>query len=120
LNVRRWLAVSVLLMLVSLAACRSAFVQATITNNSGGDISDVQVDYPTASFGLNNIAGGASYHYRFKIQGSGKPKISFTDAVRKTHQAEGPELHENEEGTLGITIDPGYQVGWQPALHPIR
>jgi hypothetical protein len=120
LNARHALGISILMTLLPLAGCRSAFVQATISNNSGENISDVQVDYPTASFGLNTIAGGASYHYRFKIQGSGKPHISFTDAARKTHQADGPGLHENEEGTLRITIDSDYQVSWQPSLHAIR
>jgi hypothetical protein len=115
---RRWLAASILLVALPLAACHSAFVQATITNNSGAAVTGVQVDYPSASFGLNTIPDRSDYHYRFKILGSGKPRITFTDAQRKTHVADGPELHENEEGTLGISIGPGNQVSWQPSLSP--
>jgi len=116
----RWLVGSVLFLALPLAACHSAFVQATINNNSGAAISDIQVDYPSASFGLNSIPDRSSFHYRFKILGSGKPHISFTDASRKTHQADGPDLQEGQEGALGISIEPGYQVTWQPKLSTNR
>ncbi len=117
---QRWLATAAFLLALPLAACHSAFVQATITNNSGAAITDVQVDYPNASFGLNAIADRSLYHYRFKIQGSGKPRITFTDSSRKTHQSDGPIVEENQEGTLDIEIEAGNQVTWKPSLRTIR
>ena len=88
--------------------------------NRGPDLHVLEFDYPSASFGLNSIPDRSSFHYRFKILGSGKPHISFTDASRKTHQADGPDLQEGQEGALVISIEPGYQVTWQPKLSTNR
>ena len=103
-----------------LGGCRSAFVSATITNHSHEQIKLLEVDYPSASFGVGAIAPGAEFHYRFKIQGSGQVKLQFTDGSGKTRNATGPELSEGEEGTLQINIDTSGNISWIPNLKKIR
>lgn len=97
--------------------CKSPYVSATVTNETGGPVTLVEVDYPSASFGRESLAAGAVYPYRFKVLGSGTTKVSWTDARRKEHTAAGPELHEGQQGQLGITLTPT-GAEWSPQLTP--
>jgi hypothetical protein len=101
---------------LSLSACRSAFVQTSIVNHSGSEVQLIEVDYPSASFGTQQIANNATYHYRFKIQGSGPVKITYTGVGNKIHTVTGPDLTQGQEGTLIITIDNDGKVMWIPEL----
>ncbi|HLH35978.1 MAG TPA: hypothetical protein VKX41_15000 [Alloacidobacterium sp.] len=109
-----------LLILLLPAGCRSAFVAATITNNSGSQVTLVEVDYPYASFGVGALAPGAQFHYRFKLLGDGPVKIQFTDAAGKLHTASGPALQEGQDGQLQINIGPSGNISWIPRLTKIR
>jgi hypothetical protein len=91
-------------------------VQCTIVNHEARPVSLVEVNYPGGSFGVQTIAAGASYRYRFHALSTGTMSLSFTDADRKTHNATGPELKQNQEGTLGIDIQADNRVTWTPAL----
>jgi len=102
--------------LASLAGCHSRYVETTIDNRGPKNLQMVEVDYPSASFGVGNLAAGSQFHYRFKIQGSGNLKLQFTDPQGQTHDVDGPELNEGQEGRLTITIDPAGKVAWQPDL----
>jgi hypothetical protein len=108
-----------LILLVSVG-CRSAFVSTTITNNSGARVTLLEVDYPSASFGVGALAPGAQFHYRFKIQGGGPIKLQFIDASGKAHTVSGPDVQEGEQGTLQINIDPPNKISWIPNLTKIR
>lgn len=99
-----------------LTGCRSAYVEADVRNATGDQITLVEVDYPSASFGKELLADGATYHYRFKILGSGATKVSWTDAVHHEHSVPGPELHEGEEGHLTVTLS-GRTAVWDSQLH---
>jgi hypothetical protein len=101
-----------LLSCLSLSACRSAFVQTAIVNHSGHDVTLVEVDYPSASFGTQQIGDSVTYHYRFKIQDSGPIKITFTGDSGKTYTATGPMLSEGQQGSLTITLEAGGKVDW--------
>lgn len=109
-------AAGALLVCLSLSACRSAFVQAQIVNRSGGPVRLIEVDYPSASFGTQQIAGNATFRYRFKVQDSGPVKISYTTADRQNHTATGPILVQGEQGSLTITIGNDGKVSWTPVL----
>ncbi|MGC1300275.1 MAG: hypothetical protein WA869_35050 [Alloacidobacterium sp.] len=111
-----------LVLLISLVftGCRSAFVSTTITNNSPSRITLLEVDYPSASFGIGSLAPGAQFHYRFKIQGGGPIQLQFTDASGKSHTVSGPDLQEGEQGTLQINIGPSDNISWIPNLTKIR
>ena len=99
--------------LLLLAGCRSAFISATLRNSGPQPVRLVEVDYPSASFGVGALAPGAEFRYRFKVQGSGPLKLEFTDADSKTHEATGPNVQEGEAGNLVIEIDPSGQVHWK-------
>jgi len=100
-----------------LAGCRSHYVAADVKNSSGATVSLVEVDYPSASFGQQSLAAGASYHYRFKILGDGPTKILWTDAEHNDHTVSGPSLQEGQEGTLTVTIT-GATALWSTHLRP--
>ena len=109
--------------MVGLAACllicgcrTSPYITATISNGSGDLLQQMQMDYPSASFGKDKLPPGAQYVYRFKLQGSGKPHLEFLDSSGMAHSADGPELEEGQEGTLDIHIAPAYSVSWEPLL----
>ncbi|WP_158944337.1 hypothetical protein [Granulicella sp. S190] len=106
---------SAIVFLTSLAAtgCHSPYVEATISNHTGQPIDLIEVDYPSASFGTQNLATGANFHYRFKVLGSGASKLLYTDSAHKDHKADGPFLKEGAEGSLMIMITPT-GVTWQP------
>ena len=105
------------LTLAALTGCHSHYVSIDIHNNTPTPITLVEVDYPSASFGVDTLAAGATYHYRFKILGDGPTKLLWTDAAHQDHKNSGPIFHENDEGTLTITINPtGPAWNFQP-LH---
>lgn len=112
------MALTLTLSAMILSGCHSAFVQATIDNQGDTELKLLEVDYPSASFGVESLAPHAQYHYRFKIQGSGPVKLQFADSAGKLTTATGPEVNEHQEGSLQITITPTRQVTWQPTLHP--
>jgi hypothetical protein len=103
---------------LSLAACKpSPYVQTTVTNASGDSLQQVEIDYPSASFGKDKLPDNGVFNYRFKIQGSGKAHLEFLDSKGKSHAADGPELQEGQSGTLEVRITPAYSVSWLPQLH---
>ena len=100
---------------VLLSGCRSAFVAAELKNDTPSSLSVLEVDYPTASFGTQNLAPGGTFRYRFKVLGSGPTKLTYTDVAGHDHTASGPTLQEGAAGSLVIHIAPG-GVTWEPHL----
>jgi len=100
--------------LIAITGCHSPYVATTVSNRTSRPIELLEVDYPSASFGTQNLAPGADFHYRFKVLGSGSMKLLYTDSTHQDHKSDGPFLKEGAEGPLAITItDTG--VTWQPA-----
>ncbi len=114
------LVVSALSLCLTLTACRSAFVQTAIVNHTGSTVRLIEVDYPSASFGTEQIARDATYHYRFKIQDSGPVTISFTTGDNKVHTSTGPTLTQGQQGSLIITLGVNGTVTWAPELSQTR
>lgn len=104
-----------LVFLASLAAtgCHSPYVAATVSNHTGHPIELIEVDYPSASFGTQELPAGADFHYRFKVLGSGTMKLLYTDSAHQDHKSDGPFLKEGAEGPLTITITTD-GVTWKP------
>ena len=115
MHLRLTLAAAALLLLTG---CRSPYVETTIANRTGGAISDLQVDYPSASFGKNALPSDADFHYRFKLQGEGPIKVSYTDDAHHDHAITGPTLYEGQHGTLRIDINLPDNAAFAPALIP--
>ena len=103
--------------LLTLAGCHSAFVEATISNRTTVAIPLVEVDYPSASFGTENLAPGKDFHYRFKVLGTGPSKVVYTDASQQEKHSDGPTLNEGDEGPLLITFAPD-GIHWQALVSP--
>jgi hypothetical protein len=99
---------------IALTGCHSPYVEATISNRTPTPITLIEVDYPSASFGTQNLAPGADFHYRFKVLGSGPMKLTYTDLTRQDHTSPGPTLNEGAEGPLTILITPN-DILWQPS-----
>jgi hypothetical protein len=104
-----------LALCVALGGCRSRFVEVTIVNQ-GPTIHVMEFDYPSASFGANQLAAGAKYHYRFKIQGAGPLSLQYEDASGHTRTAEGPKVDLGDQGSLLVNIDPQGAVTWKASL----
>lgn len=103
------------LVTIALTGCRSPYVVTTVINHSSQSIALLEVDYPSASFGTENLAPGADFHYRFKVIGSGNMKLLYTDSAHQDHKSDGPFVKEGAEGSLTIVIsDSG--VAWQPPI----
>jgi len=103
------------LVLIACSGCASKYVQAAVRNQTGGAVTLVEVDYPSASFGIPSLAADAESNYRFKIQGSGLTRVSWTDAERKQHEITGPKLNEGQEGLLIVTLTPN-GASWDTQL----
>jgi hypothetical protein len=99
--------------LLTATGCHSPYISATVSNRTTQRIELLEVDYPSASFGTQDLAPGSDFHYRFKVLGSGRMKLLYTDGTHQDHKSDGPSLGEGAEGSLSITITPA-GVLWQP------
>jgi hypothetical protein len=103
------------LCVAALSGCKSRFVEASILNQ-GPPIHVMEFDYPSASFGANMLASGATFHYRFKVQGPGPLSLQYEDGEGHAHTATGPHVDLGDEGSLLVTISPTGAVTWTPSL----
>ena len=103
-------------MVMAMAACHSYHIETTIENRTGGPIRLLEVDYPSASFGVNSLAAGAEYHYRIQLRGSGPLKVQYTGSDGRKTQVEGPMLAEQQEGRMEIVLLPGGKVEFHPEM----
>jgi hypothetical protein len=106
------IAVLVCLAVLSAVGCRSAFMETSVENDGATAVHVIEVDYPSASFGMQTLDPHATFHYHFKIQGSGPITITFIDSAGKPHTATGPTLTQGQQGNLKITIGPSGSVSW--------
>mgnify|MGYP001552878493 CR=1 FL=1 len=106
--------------LCALAGCHSNHIETTIENRTGAPVRLLEVDYPSASFGTDSLAAGASYHYRFKVLDSGPIKLQYTGPDEHQFQITGPQLDEHQDGRIEIVLLPGGKAEFHPQLtsHP--
>ncbi len=86
-------------------ACRSRVVRVNLVNASSKPVTVITVDYPGASFGVEQLNPGKTYLYPIKPQETGTLKIQFTDADGHSHSFTGPTLNKNDEGSLEVRLD---------------
>jgi hypothetical protein len=106
------------LSFVLIAGCRSPYVQTTVLNSGSTELHNIEVDYPSASFGISSLAPGEAFHYRFQLQDAGRMKVQFFDSAKKSHSGIGPYAAEGQQGTLAITLDGSGKNVWTANLHP--
>jgi hypothetical protein len=104
--------------LMALAGCHSHHIETTVENRTGGAIQLLEVDYPSASFGADNLAANADYQYRIQLRGSGPLKVQYTGSDGRQAQIEGPALAEPQEGRIEIVLLPGGKAEFHPQLTP--
>jgi hypothetical protein len=114
----RSFAALLLLFAWALAACHSYHIEATIENHTGGPITLLEVDYPSASFGVGSLAAEGVYHYRLQARDSGPIKVQYTDAKNHQVQITGPNLFERQEGRVEIVLLPDGKAEFHPSLNP--
>ncbi|MGD0681825.1 MAG: hypothetical protein ABR990_07210 [Terracidiphilus sp.] len=102
--------------LIAMAGCHSYHIETTVENRTGGPIRLLEVDYPSASFGVNSLAAGAEYHYRIQLRGSGPINVQYTGGAGRKALVEGPMLFERQEGRLEIVLLPGGKAEFHPDL----
>ena len=103
---------------VLLSACHSYHIEATVKNDTGGPISLLEVDYPSASFGADAVAANGEVHHRIQTRGSGPLKVQYTDESGKQVQITGPTLYEGQEGRVDIDLLPRGKSEFHPAINP--
>ncbi len=114
----RILAPACLALTVLLAGCHSYRIEATVENRTGGTITQLEVDYPSASFGANSLAADAVFHYRFQVRGTGPVTVQYTASDGRQVQISGPTLHEKQEGRLEVVLPPGGKAAFHVELNP--
>lgn len=107
----------VLALCVSLAGCHSHHIDCTVENRTGAPAQLVEVDYPSASFGVDTLTPGQIYPYRFQVRGSGQLKVQYTGSDGKQVHRAGPLLNEGDQGILLIVLLPGGNVRWTPSIN---
>ncbi len=117
-RLRGFLGLFALASLVLAAGCRSKLVEVRVVNSGTTDLHNVEVDYPSASFGISNLAPGATYVYRIQLQDAGRMKVEFSDSKEQPHSGKGPYAKEGQQGTLVLTLDASGKNQWTPQLHP--
>lgn len=93
-----------LALLACTAGCRSRVVQVTLVNASQQPLSTIVVDYPRATFGVNQLDPGKSYRYAIKPLDTGPLKIQFADTDGHSHTYTGPVVHKNDEGAITVKL----------------
>jgi hypothetical protein len=109
---RRFFILCTMAFVFAFTGCHSPYISATVSNRTAQRIDLLEVDYPSASFGTQNLKPGEDFHYRFKVLGSGSMKLLYTDDGHQDHKSDGPLLKEGAEGLLTIAITPT-GVDWQ-------
>jgi hypothetical protein len=105
-----------LLGLCGIAACHSYHIEATVENRTGETITLLEVDYPSASFGVDTLAPDGAVHHRIQIRDSGPVSVQYTAAHGHQIQVKGTTLYENQQGAIDIVLLPGGKVEFHPSL----
>jgi hypothetical protein len=102
--------------LLAALGCRSRVVRVELVNTSPQPLYTIVVDYPGATFGVNQLAPGKTYQYTIKPQETGALKVQFTDAAGASHSYSGPVLHNHDEGNIRVALTQA-SASAAPALH---
>ena len=99
------------------AGCKAPHVDVSVENRTGTEVKLLEVDYPSASFGADKLAAGATMHYSIALQGEGPVKVQYTAPDQKQPQMSGPALSEGQAGKLQIVLLPEGKAEFHPELH---
>ncbi len=117
MKISRW-TLAAIAGLLSVSGCHSFHVETTVANRTGSAVRLLEIDYPSASFGADGLAAGATMHYRIQVRGEGRLKVQYTAGDGHVQHIDGPMLAERQEGSLEIVLLPGGKGDFHPALTP--
>jgi hypothetical protein len=109
-----------LLCLNAISGCHSHHIEATIENHTGAAITLLEVDYPSASFGADTLASDGIFRHRIQTRNSGPITVQYTAADGHAVQIKGPDLYEQQDGSIVIVLLPNGKTDFHPALSPQR
>lgn len=92
--------------------CHSAFMTATLVNRKATPMTLIEVDYPSASFGVQRLAPGEEYHYRFKVLGSGTTMLQWNEPSKPDQKVSGPQLNQGDDGAMTVTFEAAGPPSW--------
>lgn len=107
-----------LLPLLTAASCRTYVVNVTVVNHTGGVVNLLEVDYPSASFGVDTMPAGGVFHYHLQVQDSGSVKVMYTEGRTQRYKSTGPNLYQGQQGQLEIVLNPNGKTEFHPRLTP--
>jgi hypothetical protein len=94
-----------LLALLLLAGCsHSRVIKVNVINSSADKISNIIIDYPSATFGIRLLGPGKTFQYAIKVTENGTLKIELTDAQGKMKKFAGPAVRKDDEGSVEIKL----------------
>jgi hypothetical protein len=112
-------AATILLVGLSLfTACHSYHIEATVENHTGGTVTLLEVDYPSASFGADTLAQDGVLRHRIQTRGNGPITVQYTWPHGRAAQVQGPDIHEQQEGSIEIILLPNGKAEFHPSLSP--
>ena len=114
---RVFLPAIVLASSLAFSGCRSHHIDCTVENRTGATVHQVEIDYPSASFGIDTLNPGQIYPYVFQVRGSGPIKVQYNDPGGKLIQRQGTSLAEGDQGQFLIILMPEGKVQWVPSLN---
>jgi hypothetical protein len=98
--------------------CRSKLVEVRVVNSGATELHNIEIDYPSASFGISSLAAGATYVYRIRLQDANAMKVEFSDSKEQPHSGKGPYVKQGQEGTLTLTLEGTGSNQWDARLTP--
>ncbi|HEX3571244.1 MAG TPA: hypothetical protein VHU44_10520 [Acidobacteriaceae bacterium] len=107
---------AVMSICLTAVGCHSAVISVIVSNHRDTPVTLVEVDYPSASFGIQELAPGAHYLYKFKVIGNGPATLLWNEPTKRDQKSSGPVLREGDEGSLTITFPPGAPPTWNAQL----
>lgn len=99
-----------LVLVLSLAGCRSPGITVQLVNQTTGDIRSVEVVYPGGSYGIGHLVRGNSHARWIKPNADGALHISFLDTAGQAHKFEQVTVKRNYAGGLAIVLLPQDQI----------
>jgi len=106
-------------MALATVGCRSPRVDVTVENRTGEAVRLLEVSYPSASFGADSLAVGATVHNSVQLRGEGPIKVTFTNQKGPSAPITGPTLVEKQHGSLQIVLLAGGKATFLPSLAPL-
>ena len=118
-NLPKFALPAILLIGLSLfTACHSYHIEATVENRTGGTVTLLEVDYPSASFGSDTLAPDGVFHHRIQTRGNGPINVQYTGPHGRAVQVQGPDIYEQQDGSIQIVLLPNGKAEFHPALTP--